>query len=156
MNEKEALQKLMRFCAYRERCVSEVREKLKQQQVPPPVREKVIQHLLDEGFIDEKRYADAFVRGKFNQNQWGRKKIQDHLHQKGLSREAIDHGLNALSEHHYHKKLEELLHKKMRTTKARDHFELRQKLAQFAIRKGFESGLVWEVVKALELNEEAE
>ena len=89
----------------------------------------------------------AFVRGKNNQSGWGLNKIRFHLIQKGIDKELIDEALQSFDEASYRQRLIEVLKTKAKTVKAANNFEKKRKLAAFALQKGFEAPLVWEVLK---------
>ena len=142
-----ALTKLMRYCAYQERCHSEVRYKLLDLGLRGYDLEEVLSKLITEGFLNEERFARAFVRGKFNQKQWGRKKIVQGLTQKQVSPYCIRKGLEEIEEEAYINTLQQLTEKKWDTLKERNPFTRRQKLADYLIRRGFEPDLVWSYIR---------
>ena len=98
---KEHLNTLARFCAYQERCVQEVKQKMFEIGVLPDAQKMLLQHLMKEGFLDEERYATAYVRGKFKINQWGKHKIKAGLIQKGVPADLIRMALNTLDPSEY-------------------------------------------------------
>jgi len=61
---EEALQKLMHYCAYRDRSQKEVETKLDEMRMIPEAKEKIIISLMQENFLNEERFARSFVRGK--------------------------------------------------------------------------------------------
>ncbi|MBL56153.1 MAG: RecX family transcriptional regulator [Flavobacteriales bacterium] len=147
MTQKEALQKMAKYCAYQERCQSEVRQKLKSFSLCEEEIESIICELIDQNFLNEERFAKAFVRGKFNQKDWGKNKIKQHLFQKEISAYCIKKGLEEINESDYLNKLERLVYKKKRTLKFSNQFNLNQKVARYLIGKGFESDLVWDYLR---------
>ena len=102
---------------------------------------------MDNRFVNDERYAKAFVRGKVNQSGWGVNKIRFHLIQKGIDKDIIDEALGQTDEEAYRQRLIEILKTKAKTVKADSDFEKKRKLAAYAMQKGFEGPLVWEVVK---------
>ncbi len=147
LSRNEALRKIQRYCAYQERCVSQVRDKLARLGVNHKTREELINQLAEDGFVDEERFARAYARGKFRQRQWGKIKIRLKLQEKQLSPECIAKGLEELSGPAYEETLRGLLAAKMQALDEPDLFVRRQKAARLAIRKGFEPGLVWQILK---------
>ena len=143
----QVLDKMAKYCAYQERCVKDVAEKLKFFDISEKDREEILRYLTDNRFVDDERFARAFVRGKINQSGWGLNKIRFHLMQKGISKELIDEALQAFDEEVYRQRLIEVLTTKAKTVKAANDFEKKRKLAAYAIQKGFEAPLVWEVIK---------
>ncbi len=148
-DKEEALQKLQHYCAYQDRCHQEVRQKLRAMNVYPDWQEEIIVALIEENFLNEERFAQSFARGKFRMKKWGKRRIEQALKQKGVSVYCIRKGLGEIANDAYQQALEELLLKKAASTSAANDWALRKTLAGFAIRKGYESGLVWETVKRL-------
>ena len=143
----QVLDKMAKYCAYQERCVKDVVEKLKTFEISDKDREEILNYLIDNRFVDNRRFAHAFVRGKINQSGWGLNKIRFHLIQKGIDKETIEEALQTFDEEAYRQKLIGILQTKSKTVKAENDFEKNRKLAAYAIQKGFEAGLVWEVLK---------
>ena len=142
-----ALTKLQKYCAYRERCHSEVRTKLLEIGMRGLELEEVIAQLIDEDFLNEERFARSFARGKFRIKKWGRNKILSEMKRKNISDYCIRKGLEEIEEPEYEKTLCELLEKKWTEKKEKNLFIKRSKIAAYLIRKGYESGLVWEMLK---------
>ena len=147
----QVLDKMAKYCAYQERCVKEVREKLKTFDLPDEEKAKILDYLLDNRFVNDERFAMSFVRGKVNQSGWGVNKIRFHLMQKGIAKELIDEALGQTDEEVYRQRLVDILKAKAKTVKAENDFEKKRKLAAYAFQKGFESTLVWKVLKGFEI-----
>lgn len=147
----QVLDKMAKYCAYQERCVKDVREKLKTFDLPDEEKAKILDYLLDNRFVNDERFAKSFVRGKVNQSGWGLNKIRFHLMQKGIAKELIDEALGQTDEEVYRQRLVDILKAKAKTVKAENNFEKKRKLAVYALQKGFESNLVWEVLKGFEI-----
>ena len=145
----QVLDKMAKYCAYQERCVKDVRDKLKTFDIPEEDKTKILDYLLDNRFANDERYAKAFVRGKVNQSGWGINKIRFHLIQKGINKDIIDEALGQTDEEVYRQRLIEILKTKAKTIKAASDFEKKRKLAAYAMQKGFEGSLVWETLKDL-------
>ena len=145
----QVLDKMAKYCAYQERCVKDVRDKLKTFDIPEEEKSKILDYLLDNRFVNDERFAMSFVRGKINQSGWGMNKIRFHLVQKGIDKELIDEALGQTDEEVYRQRLIDILKTKSKTIKADSDFEKKRKLAAYAMQKGFEGNLVWEVLKDL-------
>ena len=145
----QVLDKIAKYCAYQERCVREVRDKLKTYDIPQEDRDKILDYLLDNRFVNDERFAKSFVRGKINQSGWGVNKIRFHLVQKGIDKEIIDEALGQTDEEVYRQRLTDILKTKSKTIKTDSDFEKKRKLAAYAMQKGFEGNLVWDVLKDL-------
>ena len=146
----QVLDKMAKYCAYQERCVKDVRDKLKTFDIPEEEKTKILDYLLDNRFVNDERFAKSFVRGKINQSGWGVNKIRFHLIQKGIDKEVIDEALGQTDEEVYRQRLIDILKTKSKTIKAAYDFEKKRKLAAYAMQKGFEGVLVWEVLKSLD------
>ena len=143
----QILDKMAKYCGYQERCMKDVRDKLKAFDVPQEEKDKILDYLLDNRFVNDERFAKSFVRGKVNQSGWGLNKIRFHLVQKGIAKEIIDEALGQTDEDLYRQRLIDILKTKSKTMKAENDFERKRKLAAYAMQKGFEGSLVWEVLK---------
>lgn len=145
----QVLDKMAKYCAYQERCVKDVKDKLKTFDIPQESKDEILDYLLDNRFVNDERFARSFVRGKVNQSGWGMNKIRFHLMQKGIDKDMIDEALGQTDEEVYKQKLIDILKAKAKTVKAETDFERKRKLAAFAMQKGFEGALVWEVLKEI-------
>ena len=143
----QVLDKMAKYCAYQERCVKDVRDKLKTFDLPQKEKDKIIDYLVDNRFVNDERFARSFVRGKINQSGWGVNKIRFHLIQKGIDKEIIDEALGQTDEETYRQRLIDILKTKSKTVRAENDFERKRKLAAYAMQKGFEGSLIWEVLK---------
>jgi regulatory protein len=147
VSQIEALQRLQKYCAYQDRCHQEVRSKLIKLGIFGDALEEIVSELISDGFLNESRFARAFARGKFRQKHWGRQRILMELKKRKVSDYCIREGLQEINEEEYAATLKEVIDKKNNLLKEKDPFKRRNKLAQFAIRRGFESELVWEYIK---------
>lgn len=153
----KALRKLQAYCAYQERCHKEVRQKLLDLGIYGDDLEQIITELIEGNFLNELRYAIAFAGGKFRVKRWGRLKIKRALQQNHISTYCIRKALaSELPEADYKTTLLQVLQKKNRLTKARNDYERRQKLALYALERGYESELVWPLVRGLDLTEDSD
>lgn len=149
LTSDQVLDKIAKYCAYQERCVKDVRDKLKTFDIPEEEKTKILDYLLDNRFVNDERFAKSFVRGKVNQSGWGINKIRFHLMQKGIAKEIIDEALGQTDEEVYRQRLIDILKTKSKTVKAANDFEKKRKLAAYAMQKGFEGSLVWDVLENL-------
>ncbi len=146
---EQALRRLMNLCAKSEKCTSDARKALYRWRVDPAVHETVIQKLVEQKFIDDTRYAAAYVREKANLSRWGSYKIRQGLRTKQISEEIITEALAQLDARDMSRKLEEQLHRKMRTIKAKSRYDLRAKLLRYGVGLGFSYGEVNESIEQL-------
>ena len=143
----QVLDKMAKYCAYQERCVKDVRDKLKTFDLPQEEKDEILDYLLNNRFANDERFAKSFVRGKINQSGWGVNKIRFYLIQKSIDKEIIDEALEQTDEETYRQRLIDVLKTKSKIVKAANDFEKKRKLAAYAMQKGFEGNLVWDILK---------
>ena len=147
----EAFLSITRYCAYQERSHKEVRNKLYSYGLYQSDVEKILAQLITEGFLNEERFAKAFAGGKFRMQKWGRNKIINELEAYGVTSRCIRNGLKEINDSDYRKTLQTLLKKKFSQTMESNPFKKRNKTARFAIGKGYEPDLTWEILKEMTL-----
>ena len=145
------LQKAASYCAYQERTQDEVRQRLKKWNVWGEEADELIAELISMNYLSEERFAKTYAGGKFRIKNWGRMKIRQELHRRGLSEYSIEKGMNEIEDAAYLSGLKEILTKKkaLLSRTETDAFKLKQKLARFALGKGYESELVWRELEGL-------
>ena len=136
-------------CARQEFSRRDISTKLMNKGAMADEAREVVDRLVSEGFIDDARYARAFVADKFRFERWGRVKISYMLHLKGLPDDVVDEALHQIDDTQYVETLKDLLEAKLRTLWAATPFALRQKVARTAISRGFEPDLVFQVMNLL-------
>lgn len=149
-DEKTGLTKAEHYCAYQERSQQEVRDKLYEWGLYAKSVEVIISKLIEGNYLNEERFAKAYVQGKFNQKAWGRIKIKQGLKLKQVPDKLIKKALETINLNDYYAALENLLSKKAATLSEQDGFKRRYKLHQYALGRGFESDLIGEVLKGME------
>lgn len=152
--EEEARLKAEAYCSLTERCTEEVLRKLEQWGAPATSYESIIEYLKKERYIDEQRYAKAFVRDKYRFNQWGRKKIAQALGMKHISSGEISYALEEIDEDEYDSILTSLLQKKYRGIKASSEFERTGKVVRFAASHGYEMEEIFRCLKQIGCGDE--
>ncbi len=148
--QKQILIKVASFCAYQERTLKEVRQKLREWEVADDDSEPVIAELIAQNYLNEERFARSFARGKFRVKKWGRLKIRQEMKLKGLSNELIQKGLTEIDGDAYEEVLRDLLEKKARSLRG-ESVAVKQKIVRFALSRGFESDIVWDLLKTIGL-----
>lgn len=144
---QQALQSLMRLCARSEKSSGDALRLMQQWQVPHTERQGVLERLVEERFIDDGRYAEAYVREKSRLSGWGARKIAMQLRQKGVSQAIIDDALRQLDSNVELPRLVDKLRRKIRTTKYTSDYELRGKLMRYALSLGFDYDIVQRAVE---------
>ena len=142
----KALAKAQKYCAYQERSQQEVRDKLYSYGLHRKEVEAIIAELITSGYLKEERFALAFASGKFRMKSWGRIKIKLALQQKKVSENLIRQALKSIDERDYQRTLKKILDEKAQHVKEENILKKNYKVAQYAIGKGFEPELVWELL----------
>ncbi len=137
MTEQEAYLRLAALCAQAEHCEQEMRDKMRRWGLDEAAQDKVVERLTKERYIDEERYARAFVKDKIRYNKWGRRKVQQALWMKHISDDIQQQVLDEIDEKDYLDVLRPLLKQKRKSIKAESDYELNQKLVRFALSRGF-------------------
>ena len=149
-SKEEALQKAKQYCAYQERCHSEVKEKLYSFGLYKKEVDELLSELITENYLNEERFAILFAGGKFRIKQWGRVKIKYALKQKQVSEYCIKKALAAIDESDYQKTLAKLFEQKLKTLKAEKNiFIKKRKLQDHLLQKGFETSIISKLITAI-------
>ena len=146
---EELLHKAASYCSISEHCVSEVEEKLSAWGVSITDKQKIIDRLISEDFINEKRFCIYFVKDKFRFNKWGKIKISYAMKQKGLSNEQINNALSTIDDGEYEELLASILKTKLVGLKYEYEYEKQGKLFRFAQSRGFESNVIDRILRTI-------
>lgn len=142
-DRQKILTKIYKYCAYQDRCTSEVSQKLLTLGLPREELEDMLLHLENERFVDNERFAHSFVRGRFTYKQWGRHKIRQALKAKAISTHLIEKALTTeISSLAYRNVIQKLVEKKSRQWEKLSSLEKKDKTIRFLLQKGFE----WEEI----------
>jgi len=144
-----AFDKAALLCSRSEKCISEIQEKLKLFGLSVEESEPVIKKLVDEKYIDDERFARAFVKDKFRFNHWGKQKIEYMLRAKKINQEILELAFEEIEDEGYADELLKLLTDKAKSIKFKDQYDKRNKLMRFAMGRGFESGKIYAALKEL-------
>ena len=140
---EQALQKARHYCAYQDRCHSEVKEKLYSFGLWKKDVEEAISRLIEDNYLNEERYAVQFAGGRFRMKQWGRVKLRYELKQKQVSEYCIKKALAGIDEEDYVRTLGKLAATKWESLQEEDNLPVRRKkLHQYLLQRGFEAELV--------------
>lgn len=139
----EAKQKLEALCAYQERCSFELEKKMISWRVDAENRNILLAHLIENNFLSEERFAEAFVSGKVNIKKWGRNKLYRELKAKRISKYSIDKSLASIDTDVYWNNLIHLTNKKLENvSNERDSYKRKMKVFRFLASKGYETELI--------------
>ncbi|QHS61930.1 regulatory protein RecX [Chitinophaga agri] len=144
-----AILKLRHYCAYQERCHSEVKSKCFELGLRGEEVDAAIAALITDNFLNEERFAKAFAGGKFRTKQWGRKKILMELKQRQVSPYCIKKGMDEIDAEDYDKTLYSLTEKKYASLKGEQYLKRKYKTMQYLLQKGYEPDLIQEAVEQI-------
>lgn len=141
---EEAQKKLENYCAYQERCHKEVRTKLRDMKMIPEAIDNIMVHLIENNYLNEERFAKAFVSGKFRIKKWGKNRLIRELKFREISKYSIDVALKEIDQEAYYTTLDELTKKRIDQVKEKNSFKKKKKVADYLLYRGWESHLVYE------------
>jgi regulatory protein len=148
---KEALHKIEQYCAYQERCHEEVIAKLRTMKLTSNEIDEIIVSLIENNYLNESRFACSFARGKHRIKFWGKIRIVNELKFRNISTYNINLGLKEISTEEYLTTFDTLSLKSWESIRETNNLKKRKKFCDFLLRKGFESQLIYEKMKKLEL-----
>ena len=146
VTEASAYTQLSALCARAEHCSHEMMEKMRRWDMPDDARKRVLERLVAERFVDDERYARAFVNDKVRYNKWGRRKVEQALWQKGIAEDIRCRVLDEVDDEDYLAILRPLLEQKRRSLAAATSYETYGRLMRFAMQRGFTPDLVVRVL----------
>jgi regulatory protein len=145
---EQALLKARDWCGYQERCQQELRDKLYGYGLKTEEVENLIAQLINENFVNEERFAKAFAGGKFRIKKWGRVKIKMELRARRVSDYCIQKGLAEINVRDYIETLKKIITLKANSITEKNFLKKKQKLVRYALSKGYEQDLIFDVLKA--------
>ena len=135
------------YCAYRERCHKEVHLKLKEMRMIPDAIDLIVHDLITHNYLNETRFAQAFVRGKFRIKKWGKNRLLRELKLRDISQYNIKIALKEISESDYLSTFHELSDKRWQQLNGEDNLQKKKKkFADYLLYRGWESNLIWEKI----------
>ena len=147
---EQILQKLEYYCAYQERCHSEVQEKLRSFHLSGTEMDVVIVHLIQNNYLKEERFASVFSISKFHQKHWGKIRIKNELKARKISDFLITKALKEIPSEEYQTTFDTISEKHWESITEKNALKKRKKFCDYLLRKGWESDWVYEKVKELE------
>jgi regulatory protein len=147
MTGQQAYLKLTALCARSEHCQHDMLEKMRQWGVSPEEQAEVMQRLVQERYVDDTRFAHAFVVDKVRYNKWGRRKVEQALWAKHIDKTVATEALDDISDEEYLAVLRPLLKQKRKSTKAQSEYELTMKLIKFALSRGFTMDIIRQCIE---------
>lgn len=151
--EQDAYLTLAALCAQAEHCQYEMLEKMRRWELDDEAQARVMQRLVSERYVDDERYARAFVKDKVRYNKWGRRKVEQALWQKHIDEDIRQQVLDEIDDEEYISVLRPLLKQKRRSTKAANDYQLNQKLMRFALGRGFTFDIIRQCINLDDLED---
>lgn len=148
---KQATKKLEHYCAYQDRCHEEVIQKLRSMKMDSDEIDAIIVHLIASNFLNESRFACSFARGKHRIKHWGKIRIVNELKFRKISQYNINLALKEITTEEYEATFHNLAEQNWESIRELNPLKKRKKFCDYLLRKGFESNLVYEKVKELEI-----
>lgn len=145
--EQEAYLALAALCAQAEHCQWEMTEKMRRWELSDEAQARIMERLVKERYVDDERYARAFVKDKVRYNKWGRRKIEQALWQKHIDDDIRQRILDEIDDEEYLSILRPLLQQKRKSTKAQSDYELNQKLIRFALSRGYTYDIIRQCIE---------
>jgi len=140
LSPEQALQKARHYCGYQERCHSEAQEKLYSFGLRKPQVEAALATLIEEGYLNEERFAIQYAGGHFRLKQWGKVRIRYQLKQKHVSDYCIKKALAAIDEEEYGRTLARLAEQKWEKLSGATDFAVRRRqLQEYLLQRGYEA-----------------
>jgi len=147
--DSKVLNQLARYCAYQERCISEIKQKMHALLVDESEQAAYLSWLTENNYLNEARFVELFVRSKFNQKHWGRNKIMFELKKRGIRESMLINAWNGIEDTDYVGQLVKILQKKKAELKLGTAQQKYQKCYAFALSKGYESSIIVAHLKGL-------
>ena len=148
---KQATKKLEHYCAYQDRCHEEVIQKLRSMKMDQDEIDQIIVQLIADNFLNEERFACSFARGKHRIKHWGKIRIVNELKFRKISQYNINLALKEITTEEYEATFHNLAEQNWESIRESNPLKKRKKFCDYVLRKGFESNLVYEKVKELEI-----
>lgn len=147
---QEIKEKLVKYCAYQDRCHQEVEHKMKEFLLIPEARDELLLYLIQERFLDEERFTRSYIRGKFYMKAWGKNKIKNRLRLKNINDKLIARCMDEISEVDYQQQIHHFLNQKLTQNKSLTSYEQRGKAINYLVQKGYEYEEINKMLRKLE------
>ena len=151
--EQEAYLTLASLCAQAEHCQWEMIEKMRRWELSDEAQARIMERLVKERYVDDERFARAFVKDKVRYNKWGRRKVEQALWAKHIDETIRQTVLDEVDDEEYIRVLRPLIQQKRKTTKANSDYELNGKLIRFAISRGFTMDIIRQCIDVADEDE---
>ena len=145
----EAINRMEQYCTYQDRCHKEVEQKLYEMNMIPQAKAEILMHLIEQNYLNEERFAKAYVRGKFRIKKWGKQRLKLELKRRNIHTNLINSALKEISDVDYLETFNEIATKKAESLSVSNRQVLRKKIADYLFYRGWESHLVYDKIREL-------
>ena len=149
LTTKQIESKLQYYCSYQDRCHKEVIEKLKTFNIKSNESNEIISNLIKDNYLNESRFSENFVRGKFKIKNWGKVRIVRELKQRNISRYNINLGLKEIDSQEYQNKLDEIFKNKLSSLDNLNKTIKKKKIISYLLYRGWESNLIYSKINEI-------
>ncbi|MGE5356206.1 MAG: regulatory protein RecX [Deltaproteobacteria bacterium] len=149
--KEKIYRKMVKYCAYQDRCHSDVMKKMSELKTDDEIAEEVIVKLIEEGYLNEERFVRSFIRGKFRINKWGKIKIRAELKLNNVNEKLISDCMSEIDENEYKATLKQLLETKLKSLKPLEKYKIRNKLKSYVWGRGYDPELTEIILQELEI-----
>lgn len=147
LSKTDILKKVYSYCAYQDRSEKQVREKLAALEAPEEWVPEILETVKREKFLNEKRFAISYTRGRFFQKGWGRFKIALGLTSHEIDEKIIEEALKEIPNGEYLQAVRDLIVQKRSSLKGQDGLVAMDKTYQFLLSRGFEPNIILTEIK---------
>lgn len=137
-----AVDKALAFLTSRPRSIREVRDRLKEKEIPPDTIDAVVARLAGWGYVGDEGFARYWVENRSANQPRGKRLLRQELWRKGVERETVEQVLDELTVDETGAALG-LARKRLGQLRAYDEQTQRRRLAAFLQRRGYD----WPTVK---------
>lgn len=149
LTTKQIESKLQYYCSYQDRCHKEVIEKLKTFNIKSNESNEIISNLIKDNYLNESRFSENFVRGKFKIKNWGKVRIVRELKQRNISRYNINLGLKEIDSQEYQNKFDEIFENKLSSLENLNKIIKKKKIISYLLYRGWESNLIYSKINEI-------
>jgi regulatory protein len=145
LNISKIQAKLEAYCAYQDRSTKEVQKKMESFSLSNKDREALLSHLRNMKFLDDERFTESFVQGKFRIKKWGKIKIKSHLIQHHIPSSLISEAMTAIRDKDYFATIEQLIEKKKALLNSDlNDYQIKEKIIRYLQSKGYELNVIFD------------
>lgn len=144
LTQEQVLEKMERYCAYRDRCLMETEEKLRSFGLTEDEEAEIIRRLEEERFLDQERFARSFVRGKYRIKKWGETRLRTALATRGIPRPMIEDALGEINRSEYRANFKKLFDDRVRRAGGLDTQRQKAEVYNYLYFKGYPADMIWD------------